>query len=747
MTIPPTPVVHRHSTSSCRSLRSQTSLDARFDHPTLGKTRRSPSVAHSREFASFRHPNASHNLEDEPSPDYMRVFQPSDDNASDEGGYMRSPSGPLRVRSQPSSRWHTLLPSAPLEAIEEDASEDHPPLSSSPARSSDPFFPTDALDYSPQTSEPDETDILTKRTLRDRSRPMDQDQLSELNLRLMQLPTGRVISYPPIIDDRSYPPTPEYRPAGSPTPNSFGHQEQAPLSPTVFVNRLCMCEQCVGASPLEMSSPSATGYEADSEDMLVQSSNCATPTQFLLQTSIPRLGSAKRNFSSLDKHSSSFSSNKKLKLSSSRPLNRSFDSAHLIKAPASLRKSLSLQSSTYSAELDELVPTRPNTPDLPLPAFRVPIIAPPADYFARLPVTAEVAAKTRIVNLIAREERLRRLDKLDVAGSAVDSDSVEREKVEWEAALGIGAARKSVIKWFLDVAYTREMYDEVFPGPSARGALSRESSFASISTQQDEDDVPDLTDQLNTSPETRFHAAHLFLRYFRILMANEKERARIEALQSDELQEVPVADMDSEDITTQLSEGWRWMLWDAAVACLAISVKMFRDFLDPLYPVLSCEYEYLAPHSITFEELETAQKDVLSGLNYRLGSSPQLLLDELWQALPSLRELLNFDGAWNYAQKETWSKLFNALLEPDVLKFPISHLTAVALIEGLYSTLVTKKEFDMPLRGRRRNAADLAKLHARAKRQAWHVADDVQAAVGLSDANRRVVTSWVVRYC
>lgn len=52
---------------------------------------------------------------------------------------------------------------------------------------------------------------------------------------------------------------------------------------------------------------------------------------------------------------------------------------------------------------------------------------------------------------------------------------------------------------------------------------------------------------------------------------------------------------------------------------------------------------------------------MLSALEYRLGVTPQLLMDELWCALPSLRALLDFDDGWATAMKNAWLVLFDAL--------------------------------------------------------------------------------------
>lgn len=59
--------------------------------------------------------------------------------------------------------------------------------------------------------------------------------------------------------------------------------------------------------------------------------------------------------------------------------------------------------------------------------------------------------------------------------------------------------------------------------------------------------------------------------------------------------------------------------------------------------------------------MQIAQRDVLSAFTYHVGETPQPILDELWIALPSLQQLLQFKGGWNYTQKEVWRRLFDAI--------------------------------------------------------------------------------------
>jgi hypothetical protein len=81
-------------------------------------------------------------------------------------------------------------------------------------------------------------------------------------------------------------------------------------------------------------------------------------------------------------------------------------------------------------------------------------------------------------------------------------------------------------------------------------------------------------------------------------------------------------------------------------------------------------------------------------------------MDELWFSLESLRSLLNFENGWQTAMADAWCGLFDAIcgmtipcfhvdrlilvLEPDVQRFSISTLTAVALMDGIVESLVQR---------------------------------------------------------
>lgn len=61
---------------------------------------------------------------------------------------------------------------------------------------------------------------------------------------------------------------------------------------------------------------------------------------------------------------------------------------------------------------------------------------------------------------------------------------------------------------------------------------------------------------------------------------------------------------------------------------------------------------------------QLAQRDVMNSLQYMLGScTPQDVLDELWDALPTLRRVTELiHNGWAAVQCETWKKLFDSFL-------------------------------------------------------------------------------------
>ena len=86
--------------------------------------------------------------------------------------------------------------------------------------------------------------------------------------------------------------------------------------------------------------------------------------------------------------------------------------------------------------------------------------------------------------------------------------------------------------------------------------------------------------------------------------------------------------------------------------------------------------------------------------------TPGPFLDELWNCLSTLRRLLAFPNAWTSVQQYVWKKingcatgtvhhlklsLLNARLyeEGEMLQFPVSLLTAAAIIDGTVDALMS----------------------------------------------------------
>ncbi|KAL0945252.1 hypothetical protein HGRIS_000762 [Hohenbuehelia grisea] len=305
-------------------------------------------------------------------------------------------------------------------------------------------------------------------------------------------------------------------------------------------------------------------------------------------------------------------------------------------------------------------------------------------------------------------------------------DSNVRGRVDFEQVLGIGAELRSrTVDWILHVLPDPAKVLEHF-----RVSL-KNSSRRSISRN--------LLDQLSKSPETRFHAAHMFLRYFQLVM---------------------VADKPAEDAER---DGWNLVVLDTAAGCLAISVKLHRDTLWPLNPVHADEFVLLGEHEFTYEDLEAATRDVIEAFSGYLGDSPQPILDEVWLALPSLRQMLNFEGGWVRARKDVWGRLLEAVREPDVLRFPMTLLTAAALVDALISTLLERANYLSEWNGETRPlgfdaanevASDVRKKH-RQPAQALHerrrvrmsrkiegVVYDLQAVLGIADDDLKTCRKW-----
>ncbi|KIM88073.1 hypothetical protein PILCRDRAFT_269974 [Piloderma croceum F 1598] len=143
-----------------------------------------------------------------------------------------------------------------------------------------------------------------------------------------------------------------------------------------------------------------------------------------------------------------------------------------------------------------------------------------------------------------------------------------------------------------------------------------------------------------------------------------------------------------------LRNATKTVIWDIAVGCLALSVKLHRDTLAPLYPVYAVDFLSLAPHAMGHDEFETSQREILEAFSFSLRghNTPQPIMDEVYLALPSLRALLGFKGGWEDAKREAWKRLLRAVSEPDIIRFPISLLTISALITGIIIALINHYE-------------------------------------------------------
>ncbi|KAF8968464.1 hypothetical protein BDZ97DRAFT_351854 [Flammula alnicola] len=415
----------------------------------------------------------------------------------------------------------------------------------------------------------------------------------------------------------------------------------------------------------------------------------------------------------------------------------------------------------------------------------VPIIAPPKDHAPKLPLSTETLAKVRLSRYLEREARGREMDGLptgickrppawmvretieDGWSYVDDEDTWEDDTmIEWEVILGIGRKRReAVVSWLLDVLPSRKPGHAPStvssPTTSSLSSTSLSPSSFSLSTfssstvsSQDTSDTrphtcSNLQDQLQNSPETRFHAVWMFLRYFYLTMSpgldseSRPSRASISRTSS----------IDSDRSSVQ-EEGLGLVVWDIAVACLSVSVKFHRDFLDPLLPVYAQEYLALAPHDLSHEDLESAHRDVLSAFDYRLGVTPQPVMDELWSSLSSLRNLLDFEGGWKYAMLDAWTRLFVVLDEPDVQRFLVSMLTVVALMDGVIESLVDEYCRDEVLKTRSISPAAerylnlqtlRKKFNIRAREESEGVFCDIQALTGVTDVDLRECRVWMSR--
>ncbi|KAJ7593075.1 hypothetical protein C8J56DRAFT_930327, partial [Mycena floridula] len=283
----------------------------------------------------------------------------------------------------------------------------------------------------------------------------------------------------------------------------------------------------------------------------------------------------------------------------------------------------------------------------------VPIIAPPSNHTWTAPLSAEQSARQHIARFVEREQVLLNLDRKVVAEHQ-HGPNIDRK------------LRNDILEWLL--LYMPE--PETSPGPYSfdrtpepESSSSHESSAELKPRELCRELISwsQLVDQLTISPETRFHAAYMLVRYFYLMGMHHVQE-------------------DAGDL----------VCWDIGVACLSLSVKFHRDCLWPLCPVFMRDFIRLAPHEMGFEQFEEAQRDVLDAFCFNLGGTPQLILDEIWDAMPALQRALGDEYWWNILQREIWMLLFDAVIQPGMLKFSISILTGAALIQAFIATLVRK---------------------------------------------------------
>jgi hypothetical protein len=94
---------------------------------------------------------------------------------------------------------------------------------------------------------------------------------------------------------------------------------------------------------------------------------------------------------------------------------------------------------------------------------------------------------------------------------------------------------------------------------SSRGSSSRCTTNTPVKNASHSGTPFNLQDQLQNSPETRFHAAWMFLSYFHLTASPEA---------------TPNSSRSSSRSCSVDEEGLDLVVWDIAIACLAISVKV-----------------------------------------------------------------------------------------------------------------------------------------------------------------------------
>lgn len=181
----------------------------------------------------------------------------------------------------------------------------------------------------------------------------------------------------------------------------------------------------------------------------------------------------------------------------------------------------------------------------------------------------------------------------------------------------------------------------------------------------------DLHEQLTVHHNTRFLAALIFSLFLFFPARGDSETLLKPGQSETGLFREPEVDEDK-------------AIWDYAVAAIALAVKMHRDSHAPLKPIFGNHFLALACHEMSFEDLEWAQRHLLLYFSYNLCiPTPQAFIEELPLALPTLRDTLESEHEREDVLSETWKQLIAAARWPSMLRFPVSLLTATALIEAI----------------------------------------------------------------
>ncbi|GJE86300.1 hypothetical protein PsYK624_023800 [Phanerochaete sordida] len=384
--------------------------------------------------------------------------------------------------------------------------------------------------------------------------------------------------------------------------------------------------------------------------------------------------------------------------------------------------------------------TQPASPISKIPAADqpsllspVPVLSPSA--FSPVPrgrFSAIAAAEDRIQALVLRELAGRNSDGLlEGAFSGISEGPVQPEdsvmQEEQTAApesdeedavpliLGIEEDfRIKAVEWILDVM------------PPAK--VAKKNAFVHLRAQ------------LTESPDTRWHAAHLFTRYFLEIGTSTPPSPLLRPLQVEE--------------GPRVLQGREAVTWDIALACLSLAVKFHRDFLHPLYPVVATDYLAISPHTIQYEDLEAAHRDVLSALDFCIGSStPGAYIEELLVALPSLRSFVDGRGNWDYAHAEAWEILFDTLVDVNYLRYPACAIAGCALILGIVESIVFKRKTEAAVRAKfapesalkrkRGLKCECDRLRLKASKAVKGVEEDVREVLGVSKVTWAKCMKWL----